>query len=244
MHEMAENIFTSETRVKFYGSSIQTRMAVIKLEDGSLFVYSPIFLNTEIKNELDDLGEIKYVISPNKIHNQALSDYVTNYPDSWIYASPGLPERRSDITYKAILTDTPEKDWEKDFDQVLTKGNVFFSEALFYHKPSKTLLVCDFIENMNKTTASNPMLFRLFGVKKKPMASPEFRLYTTDEKAARLALEKARAWDFERIFLCHGSCIENNAKDIFNQVCDEFLEGVRKKSTLSQKFTTFISKYQ
>ena len=69
MHEMAKNVFTLDARVKFYGSSIQTRMAVIKLKDGSLLVYSPIFLSTETKNQLDALGEVKYVISPKKIYN-------------------------------------------------------------------------------------------------------------------------------------------------------------------------------
>lgn len=244
MQEIANNIFTSETMVKFSGVTIQTRMAVVRLKGNALFIYSPIFLSSEIKNELDAIGEVKYIISPNKIHNQALSDYVSSYPNAAVYASPGLPERRPDINYKTVLQNTPEKEWEEELDQVLTKGNVFFSEALFYHKASKTLLVCDFVENMDKTTTSSRILFKLFGVKEKPMASPEFRLYTMEAEAARLALDKVRAWNFERIFLCHGACIEDNANEIFETVCDEFLAAVKNKSALSRMFCTFISKYQ
>ena len=171
----------SEARVNFYGASLQTRMAVIKLTDESLLIYSPISLNTDIQRQLAQLGSVSCVISPNKIHNQALEDYETFYPEAKIFASPGLLERKPNIKYARVLNDEPEKEWKEDIDQVLTKGNVFFSEAIFYHKLSKTLLVCDFVENINKSTSSKMAFFKLFGAKEKPMASPEFRLYTTNE---------------------------------------------------------------
>ena len=50
MNKLASNIYTSKTRVNFYGASIQTRMAVIKLSDESLLIYSPISLTIDIKN--------------------------------------------------------------------------------------------------------------------------------------------------------------------------------------------------
>ena len=161
-----------------------------------------------------------------------------------IYASPGLEERRPDINYAGVLKDEPENEWKEDLDQILTKGNVFFSEAIFYHKMSRTLLVGDLIENLNQTTSSKMFLFKLFGAREKPMASPEFRMYTTNEKTARQALEQVQKWEFERIFLCHGDIIESNAKSIFNDVCSEFLEGVKNKGRLSIKLSELCAKYQ
>ncbi|NRB41779.1 MAG: DUF4336 domain-containing protein [Pseudomonadales bacterium] len=172
MIKISNNIYTSDSRVNFYGASIQTRMAVIRLSDESLLIYSPIALTSEIKQQLDALGTISCVVAPNKIHNQALQDYVANYPQAKIFAAPGLPERKPAIHFAGVLNDEPETEWQNDIEQVLTKGNDFFSEAIFYHKPSKTLLVCDFVENMNKSTSTSMWLFKLFGVKEKPMTSP------------------------------------------------------------------------
>ena len=184
------------------------------------------------------------MVAPNKIHNQALHEYATYYPNAKIFASPGLPERKPDINFEAVLKDEPEQEWKNDIEQTLTKGNVFFSEAIFYHKASKTLLVCDFVENMNKSTSSMMLLFKLFGVKEKPMASPEFRIYTTNEIDARETLEKVQAWDFERIFLCHGDIIVHDAKTIFSSVCSEYLDGVKKMRWLSKKVAAIAAKLQ
>jgi hypothetical protein len=244
MIRLSANIYVSDARVNFYGASIQTRMAVIKLSDGSLLVYSPISLTADVKKQLAELGSISCVVAPNKIHNQSLDDYAAEYPNAKIFASPGLPERKPNIHYAGVLKDEPEQEWERDIEQVLTKGNVFFSEVILYHKSSKTLLVCDFVENLNKSTSSMMPLFKLFGVKEKPMASPEFRMYTTNEEQARQALEKVQAWDFERIFLCHGDIIEHDAKGIFKSVCSEYLDGVQRKGWILKKLSTFAAKYQ
>lgn len=244
MIKLSNNIYTLEARVNFYGASLQTRMAVIKLSDESLLIYSPVSLTPDIKRQLDELGPVSCVVAPNKIHNQALNDYAAHYPGTKIFAAPGLPERKPDIDYAGVLTDEPEPEWKDDIDQVLTKGNVFFSEAIFYHKLSKTLLVCDLVENFNKSTTSMTAIFRLFGVKQRPMVSPEFRMYTANGDKARRALETVQAWDFERIFLCHGDIIDCDAKAVFNGVCSEYLDGVEAKGWVSNKLSKIFAKYQ
>ncbi|NRB41778.1 MAG: hypothetical protein HRU20_25455 [Pseudomonadales bacterium] len=69
-------------------------------------------------------------------------------------------------------------------------------------------------------------------------------MYTTDEKAARQALEQVQAWDFERIFLCHGDLIEEDAKAVFNRVCTEYLDGAKAKGWFAKKLAAIIAKYQ
>jgi hypothetical protein len=242
--KLAHNIYTSDARVGFFGVTIQTRMAVVILPGKSLLLYSPVFLTEELSEALDHLGAVKYLVAPNKIHNQALDSYAIRYPRAEIYASPGLKERRPDLEFSGVLTDDPEAGWAGELDQVMTRGNVFFSEVLLYHRSSRTLMVCDLVENMTPETSSSMTLFKLFGVRQRPMASPEFRMYTTSAQEARRSLEIAQSWDFKRIFLCHGDIIERDAKAIFNSVCAEFLAGVSRKSLLSKKLSGLISRLQ
>ncbi len=243
MFEFAENIFVEESAVRFYGFAIQTRMAVVRLSQDRLFLYSPVFLDAALLSSLEQLGRVAYIVSPNKIHNQALAQYAVAYPKATFFAPPGLPERKPELKFQRVLTDTPDLEWRNELDRVLTKGNIFFSEALFFHRKSRTLLVGDFVENINRDTVSKLafLLARPFGVAYRPTASPEFKLYTHNAVEAEQSLLPAREWDFERIFLCHGGLIEKNAKAVFDRVCDELLDIARKRNPLSTWLTSKLA---
>ena len=45
---------------------------------------------------LDSLGEVAFVVSPNKIHHLSIGDYIDAYPRAQAFASPGLLERQDE----------------------------------------------------------------------------------------------------------------------------------------------------
>jgi hypothetical protein len=244
--ELAENVFLEESRVRFYGFRIQTRMTVVRLSGGRLFVHSPTFLGDSTRQELDGLGEVCFVVSPNKIHNQAMAEYMKAFPEARFFASPGLVERRPELPFTDVLGDVAPAAWSSELDQVLTKGNVFFSEALFFHRSSRTLIVADLVENFDAGTASvlGRGMAALFGVSSRPVASPEFRLYTNDADAAAASFRRAQRWDFERIVLCHGGLVEENAPEVFRTVCDELLEKVRRRGRVARRLLGVLARLQ
>ena len=61
--------------MKIFKLPFQTRMTVIKLNDGKLWIHSPIAPNEELFTELDALGKVAYLISPNKIHYAYIADW-------------------------------------------------------------------------------------------------------------------------------------------------------------------------
>ncbi len=218
-----EGLYYAEDDVTFYGCAIQTRMFVVMLPDASLLVISPLLLTKQLKNELDTLGPVRHVASPNKIHNQGLDSFAQAYPDAQIWASPGLVERRPEQIYAGTLDDEPHEDWAPVLDQLVTKGNIFFSEVVFFHPSSKSLIVADLVENISSETVKSKFVqfltkaARVFG---KPMPSPEFRMYTTDTGAARRRLDAINAWDFNRILMAHGTIITEQAHDVLSNVRD------------------------
>ncbi len=150
MYEFADGIFVEDSSVRFYGFQIQTRMAVVSLPGRRLWLYSPVSLSCSLREELGVLGEMACVVSPNKIHNVTLAAYRNAYPEARFYAPPGLPERRPDLNFEVVLTEEPEGAWQPELDHVLSQGNLFFSEALFFHRRSRTLLVGDFVEDFDR----------------------------------------------------------------------------------------------
>lgn len=246
MYEFAKDLFIEESSVRFYGFRIQTRMAAIRLREGRLVLYSPVTLTARLRKELEELGEISFIVSPNKIHNLTLAEYRAAFPEAKLLVPPGLPERLPDLSFDGVLSEEPVAAWSPDLMHVLTRGNVFFAEVLLFHRASHTLLVGDFVERIGPSVASPFALgvARIFGVSSNPMASPEFRLYTTDAEALEESIAEALQWPFERIFLCHGELIEEGGREIVSQVVDSLLEEARGRNPVSRALFARLARMQ
>jgi len=137
------------------GLLLPVRMTIIKLRprigDNSgrneLLLYSPIRYDNALHMEIEELGQVRYILSPNKVHYLFVEEYLDNFPEAEFYAAPGLKERIPELDKGKILRGQPESGWAEEVDQVLTGGNSFFSEAVLFHKATKVLIVADFIVN-------------------------------------------------------------------------------------------------
>ena len=109
LRAFGEDLFYVEDTVRFYGVPIQTRMVVARLDGDALWVCSPLPITDEIAHALDAMGRVAHIVSPNKIHNQGLDSFHTRYPDAKLWASPGLPARRPELEYEAVLGDPFER---------------------------------------------------------------------------------------------------------------------------------------
>jgi hypothetical protein len=246
LREFVPGIHLVESTVRFYGVRVQTRMTVIRLSDSRLFVHSPVGLDAAIRRALDALGEVAFIVSPNKIHHLSIGEYIDAYPGAKTFASPGLPERRPDLSFDGVLGDQPDPAWATELDQAEIRGNIFFSEIVFLHRASRTLLVTDLVENFDRGTASalGRTLARLFGVGSEPVASPEHRLYTSDARAAAESFERIQSWDFERIVLSHGSLIESDGRAVMKAVGEHLLGQVGRRSTPAKKILAALARLQ
>ncbi|MFZ0693502.1 MAG: hypothetical protein WAN51_05010, partial [Alphaproteobacteria bacterium] len=55
--------------VSFLVFPYPTRMAVVRLSDRTLFVWSPIPLSDTLREEVEALGMVAHLVSPNKLHH-------------------------------------------------------------------------------------------------------------------------------------------------------------------------------
>jgi hypothetical protein len=92
----------------FYGFPYPTRMAVIRLFNGSLFVWSPVALSGSLRASIDVLGPVRYLVSPNALHHLFLAEWKSAYPEARLYASPRLRGKRKDLAFDVMLAGVPE----------------------------------------------------------------------------------------------------------------------------------------
>ena len=193
------------------GFRYPTRMAVIRLSDGALFIWSPVALSDELRAAVDALGEVRYLIAPNSLHHLFLGDWRRAYPAARLFAPPGLRQRRKDIAFDADLQDAPAPEWSQDIDQVMVRGNLITTEIIFFHRKSRTVLFTDLIQHFSPTwfTGWRAVVARLdLMAAPQPQTPRKFRNATLDRRAARAALTRILAWPAEKVLMAHAAPIE------------------------------------
>jgi len=218
LNEFASSLYVAEGPVvPFFGFPYPTRMAVVKLTDGKLWVWSPIALTEKLAGEVEALGVVRYVVAPNKLHHLFLSEWMDRWPEAAFYASPGLASRRADLHFQGELGDYPPPAWAAEIDQVLFHGSFFMTEAVFFHKLSKTAIFCDLIQRhtVSSATGWKGLLMKLDGLVGKQGGTPrEWRASFYRRNLARKAREQVMAWGAERLLIAHGECAFTDATAI------------------------------
>lgn len=203
--------------ISFKRIPFPTRMTVIRLESGELFIHSPIELNDKIKAEIDPLGSVKHLISPNKIHYWWIDQWAKAYPDAIKWASPGSQNAAAQQGwhFDRDLTDTPDKAWSNDIDQLIVTGSRLLEEVVFFHKPSRTLILADLIENFESKKVQSRILQIM--MKLAGNLDPDGKLpidlrfgYFGRHAALKSSVKTMLSWHPERIVLAHGRWYSSN----------------------------------
>jgi hypothetical protein len=214
MRELDRDIWVAERPQRFYGLEVGTRMTVMRLADGSLLLHSPVELDAALRRELDALGPVRYVAAPSRVHHLHAGEVAEAYPGARLWVAPGLPRKRPDLGFAAVLGDEAPPEWRGQVDQAFFRGRPFENEVVFLHRPSRTLLMCDLVFNFGPSApALTRALARLIGSYARFGPSKLDPLLIRDRSAARQSLERILAWDFDRVVVAHGDVLESGGRN-------------------------------
>ncbi len=203
------------TSVSVGGFRYLTRMAIIRLTDGALFVWSPTAISDALRAEVDALGVVTFIVAPNGLHDRFIAAWRDAYSDAKVYAAPGLRDRRKDIAFAGELGDASEPGWADHIDQAPMRGNAITTEVVFFHRASGTVLFTDLLQNFPPGwfTGWRALIARLDRmVGPTPQVPQKFRVAFTDRRAARAALQRILVWPTAQVLMAHGTPVRENAK--------------------------------
>lgn len=192
-----------------------TRMAVIRLASGKLFIWSPVAISPELRAEVDALGEVSFVIAPNSLHYVFLRDWKAAYPQAPLYAAPGVRERCKDLTFAAELGDDAPADWSGEIEHAVMRGNLITTEVVFFHRKSGAVLFTDLIQHFQSGWFSGwrAVIARMDGMTgPAPQVPKKFRAAFVDRKGAREGLKRILAWPAQRVLMAHGEPVTGGAQ--------------------------------
>ena len=220
MKQVDRDLWVAEQPLKFMGLSVGTRMSVIRLKDSSLLLISPIHLTAAIKQELNDLGTVKYLVAPNLFHYLYLAECQQIYPQALVLAPPGLKSKQPNLKIDRTFTQDNIQ-FDSQLEYTLFAGFQVFiapqirtvNEMVFYHPSTKTLIVTDSAFNFDNTfPLVTQLAARVIGSYQNLKPSWLEKIAVQDKQKAQESIDKILGWDFERVVMGHGTIEENNAK--------------------------------
>jgi hypothetical protein len=214
LRPLAPELWVADRPLPLPVGDIGTRMTVIRLGDGGLFLHSPVRLDATTRTALAALGPVRAVVAPNKVHHLFAGDYAAAYPEARLYAAPGLPEKRPDLPFHETLADQTPLAWHLEIEQHVFRGIPWINEVVFFHRATRTLLLTDLAFNVGDSGRGRARLFYwLTGVAGRFGPTRILRALLRDRHTARTSVETILAWDFDRVVVAHGAVLESGGRE-------------------------------
>ncbi len=137
--------------VSFNGFDYPTRMAVVRLADGGLWLWSPVKKTSEIEGAVRALGPVRHIVSPNKLHFLFLEEWQEAFPDAEMWATAATIRKCGNIHFSKALGDDPPSGWKGQIDQFYFTNSPFLDELIFFHRESRTAIIADLSQTFSET---------------------------------------------------------------------------------------------
>jgi Domain of unknown function (DUF4336) len=207
-----------EIRYRIGGLSIPcpTRMTVLRLTDGSVWLHSPTKLTTSLTHTIAELGVVRFIVAPNTLHYAFVHEWKVAFPEATVYAVPGLAMRtKGKFPEHILLSETAPEVWSSVIRQVMVTSRTF-SEVCFFHTQTKTLILTDLIGNFEaervRSSTVRFLLRRSKCVHPYGSTSMDVRLgLLTRRRHVGAAAQQMIDWEPDRIILAHGRCYSSDA---------------------------------
>lgn len=198
----AEDIWIADGAiVRAYGFPFSTRMILVKLRNGDLWINSPVEASADEMNRVAEIGPVKHLVSPTPMHDWRLESWSKHFPAAKVWQANELGD------------DAPDE-WSTDLDQAVFRGSRVLNEVEFFHRGSRTLILGDFIQNYPPRPGKHALnTFLKFLIPANGGVPIDIRLsFIGKKRLGRESLERVLQWDFDRVILAHGPVLDHDAK--------------------------------
>lgn len=136
--------------VSFNGFDYPTRMVVVRLADGGLWLWSPVEKSASLSEQVRELGPVKHIVSPNKLHYLFLTEWHASYPDAKLWATASTIAKCTELHFDGKLADAAPPAWRGQIDQFYFTNSPFLDELIFFHRASRTAIIADLSQTFSE----------------------------------------------------------------------------------------------
>lgn len=203
-----DSIWVTERPVWFSGVRLRSRTTVVRLSGGALWVHSPCAPTDEVCAALDALGEVRWIVVPNRFHHLQTPATAARYPEARV-VGPRSAQARNPHVRLTLGTDDPEYLRSTPELAAIQLGGIpFLDETVFFHQASGSLIAADLlISACARDHFTWRMAARIWGRYEKVRTPPDVQWNTRASPAVAESLAQLRALPLQRILVAHADPI-------------------------------------
>jgi hypothetical protein len=214
-----DEIWVATRKQKFSGLETGTKMTVVRLSDGGLFVHCPVALDDSTRRAVDALGPVRAVVASSLFHHLYAGQWMNAYPNASFHPCPGLERKRSDLKWGRVLDGEPNDTWAADLDQASFTAR-FEHEIVVFHRKTRTMICADAILNLSQHPSRITRTCAFLMANTAPGKGYLERIAVRDWKLGRGQVDRILEWDIERIALAHGASIVREGRRVIREAYD------------------------
>ncbi|MET0412284.1 MAG: DUF4336 domain-containing protein [Polyangiaceae bacterium] len=203
-----DTIWISERPVWYGGVRLRSRTTVVRLAGGALWVHSPGAPSDDVCAALDGLGEVRWIVVPNRFHHLQAPATAVRYPKAVVVGPKSAEARNRDLRL-ALGTDDPGYvRATPELAPIQLGGVPFLDETVFFHSASGCLIAADLlISACARDHWTWRAAARIWGRYEKVRTPPDVRMRTSANAALAASLAQLSALPIERILVAHADPI-------------------------------------
>lgn len=207
LRPLAPNLWCVDASLRVEaGFHLPVRTTVIRRDDGSVWLHSPIALDDATAAAIAELGPVRDIVAPSLMHHLFVAPAMQRWRGARLHAPASLARKRPDLSIDVPLAEDAR--WA-DIAIVAIEGAPKLDEFVFVHRPTRTLIVTDLVFNIHATQGwMSPLILRMVGAWRRLAQSRIWRISVEDRAAFRASGERLLGHPFERLVPAHGEVLD------------------------------------
>ena len=210
--------------VSFHGFDYPTRMVVIRLADGGLWLWSPVEMTPALESAVRALGRVRHIVSPNRLHYLFLEEWHRTFPDAKLWGTGQTIARCRSLHFAGTLTDIAPPGWRGEIDQFCFDNSPIMDEVIFFHRASRTAIIADLSQTFSRAFLERhwPWWIRPFAklsgmTEGKGHPPLDYRLSFRHRKDARPKIRALIAEGARQVIPAHGTIVREGGEQFLRQ---------------------------
>lgn len=218
IQKLESNLWRVEGEVP--GMKLRRVMTLAKMADGSVLIHSAIALTEYMMREIEDWGDVRYIVVPNAYHRLDCARFKRRFPEAKIVCPKGATKRVSEIVPAELTFDKFVGD-ETVTLRHLAGTNDGEGVLVVKHGDTSTVVFNDLVFNMPHVGGVIGWVMRYVTLSTGgPKITRVARLLVVKNKAAIIGElnQLAAISGLSRIIVSHHEVIEDNAPQVLTEL--------------------------
>jgi len=203
-----DSIWVSERPVWFGGVRLRSMTTVVRLAGDALWVHSPRAPTDDVCSALDALGEVRWIVVPNKFHHVGTPATAARYPKAVVVGKKSAEARNPQVHVTLGTDDAAYVGATPELVSIELGGVPFLDETVFFHAATGSLIAADLLMSAcSRDHWTWRWAARIWGRYEKPRTPPDVRWNTRANAAVAESMAQLSELPLQRILVAHADPI-------------------------------------